>query len=400
MKILFVVNNFYIKGNGLSTSAQRTVLHLRKRGLDVRILSAKNPESDGVEPEYRLENIKIPVFDRIVRKQGYIFAKTDKKIIRDAVSWADIIHLEEPFLLQVAVADIAAKMHKPCVATYHLHPENLYASINLENEPFINNVTLLAWKKAVFDKCVIVQCPTENAEKRLKENNFKAKLKVISNGLAVEQLKKAEDIEKKRFSSAAFTVTAIGRHSKEKDPFTILRSMRFSKYAKDIQLVFAGRGPKTESLKKFADRLIKRGVLRFKPIFDFYSFDELQTLAASSDLYIHAAFIEVEGLSCLEAIRTGVVPVIAETRYSATSQFALSEMSKFKAKDPKDLAKKIDYWLSDPVRRAAEAEKYKGFTEKYDIEKSIDGIIEMYYDAYFEYYHKKTQTNFTKPLEK
>ena len=392
MKILFVVNNFYIKGNGLSNSAQRTVRHLKERGLNVRILSAKNPEENGVEPEYRLENVKIPVFDKIVRKQGYIFAKNDKKLIRAAVEWADIIHLEEPFYLQAEVAKVAEKLNKPCVATYHLHPENLFASINFDKEPITNGVTLWAWKTAVFDKCVIVQCPTENAKRRLEENNFKAKLVVISNGLAGDELTKAEDIKREKISSAKFTVTTIGRHSKEKDPVTILRAMEFCKYAKDIQLVFAGRGPKTESLKKFADKLIKRGVLRYTPIFDFYTFDELQTLAASSDLYIHAAFIEVEGLSCLEAIRTGVVPIIAEHRYSATSQFALSNMSKFKAKDPKDLASKIDYWLSDPERRIAEAEKYKSYSVKYDIEASIDELIKMYINASKIFYRQSDST--------
>ena len=132
--------------------------------------------------------------------------------------------------------------------------------------------------------------------------------------------------------------------------------------------------------------------MRYTPIFDFYTFDELQTLAASSDLYIHAAFIEVEGLSCLEAIRTGVVPIIAEHRYSATSQFALSNMSKFKAKDPKDLARKIDYWLSDPERRLAEAEKYKSYSVKYDIEASIDELIKMYIDASKIFYRQSDST--------
>ena len=32
MKVLFVVNNFYMKGNGLSASAQRTVAGLKEKG--------------------------------------------------------------------------------------------------------------------------------------------------------------------------------------------------------------------------------------------------------------------------------------------------------------------------------------------------------------------------------
>jgi hypothetical protein len=44
MKVLFVVNNFYVKGNGLSASAQRTVQKLRESGLEVEVLSGPNPD--------------------------------------------------------------------------------------------------------------------------------------------------------------------------------------------------------------------------------------------------------------------------------------------------------------------------------------------------------------------
>lgn len=42
MKILFVINNFYIEGNGLAASARRTVKALRDAGHEVRILSGPN----------------------------------------------------------------------------------------------------------------------------------------------------------------------------------------------------------------------------------------------------------------------------------------------------------------------------------------------------------------------
>ena len=41
MKILFVVNNFYAAGNGLSASARRTVRYLKEAGEDVRVLSGE-----------------------------------------------------------------------------------------------------------------------------------------------------------------------------------------------------------------------------------------------------------------------------------------------------------------------------------------------------------------------
>ena len=93
MKILYVVNNFHVKGNGLSASAQRTVKYLKEAGLDVKVLSGADEGSD-VLPEFVLPNWKVPVFDNLVRKQGYTFADIDRKVIQNAIDWADIVHLE------------------------------------------------------------------------------------------------------------------------------------------------------------------------------------------------------------------------------------------------------------------------------------------------------------------
>ena len=382
MKVLFVVNNFYAKGNGLSASARRTVKHLEERGLEVRVLSGKNPENDDLEPYYSLDLYKMPIFDKLVKKQGYVFAKSDKVIVKEAIEWADLIHLEEPFALEMLVARMAKKMHKPCVATYHLHPENLFASVKLDGSFVLNKATMLTFKTQVFDKCVAIQCPTQNVMDRLNRWHFKAKLYLISNGLPREELKKRKEItEKIKFSDAKYMVTTIGRHSVEKDLITLLKAMKYTKHRDEIQLVFAGRGPKTEDLKKYAQKLVDKGIIKYPPVFKFCTIDELQQLSASSDLYIHLAYIEVEGLSCMEAIQVGLVPIIAEHKYSATSQFALSEMSKFKAKDPKDLAQKIDYWLDDDERRIAESKKYKALKYDYDIESSINDLIDMYKNA-------------------
>ena len=66
MKVLFVINNFYAKGNGLSGSARRTVKHLQERGLDVKVLSGKNPDVNGLKPDFELENFSIPIFNNLV----------------------------------------------------------------------------------------------------------------------------------------------------------------------------------------------------------------------------------------------------------------------------------------------------------------------------------------------
>ena len=382
MKVLFVINGYYTKGNGLSGSARRTVRKLKEAGIDVRVLSAGNQDPNGPQPDYVLPDFHLPVFDKLITSQGYLFSKADKTVIAKAIEWADVIHVEEPFALQRTTCKMAEKMGKPITGTYHLHPENLFASVGLEKSHFFNDGTMWLWKNYVFDKCKIVQCPTENVKERLVNWKYKAELRVISNGLVMEDLlTKTDENAAKLLSDAKYRIITIGRYSNEKDLKTLLKAMEYSKHAREIRLIFAGRGPQKKKLQKLADELVEKGVLKYPPIFGFYTLQELQKLSCSVDLYIHCAFIEVEGLSCMEAVQVGIVPIIAKGKYTATSQFALSEKSTFRERDEKDLAAKIDYWLDHDEERQEEAKKYIGLGNKYNIDYSIRELIRMFEDA-------------------
>ena len=106
---------------------------------------------------------------------------------------------------------------------------------------------------------------------------------------------------------------SIGRFSREKDQATILRALRFSSHARSIELTLAGRGPTERQLRAQADRLVRDGVIAHPVRFAFMDAGEMARASERSDLYVHAARIEVEGLGALEALRHGVVPVLARS---------------------------------------------------------------------------------------
>lgn len=378
MKILFVVNNFYASGNGLSASARRTVKYLREAGQDVRVLSGKNHEAPTPQPDYVLADFHVPVFDGLIQSHGYTFAKTDIAIIKKAVRWADVVHLEEPFIIQMVTARVARHYGVPCTATYHLHPENMFCSVNLGDWKFLNYNMLRSWRHFVFDYCSDIQCPTENVLERLQRFGFKSRLHLISNGIIPDTTIREE---KEDSPDRPYLVVCIGRLAVEKDQPTLLEAMKYSKYAKQIQLYFAGRGPEADNIKQKAHKLYEDGIVAYDPIFQFHDRDGLRELAAKADLYIHCATVEVEGLSALEALQQAVVPVIAKGELSATSQFALDEHSLFPTKDAQALASCIDYWLDHPEQRREMGWYYAQSTEKYDIHKSIAALIDMFRQA-------------------
>lgn len=379
MKILFILNNYYANGNGLSASARRTVQALRDAGQEVRIVAGPNDDPLGPKSDYELKWFHFPVFQPIIDAQGYSFASTDPKIIEEAMRWADVVHMEEPLVLEARACRIARRLGKPVTGTYHLHPENVFYSLCLGWSKVANYLLITAWRDLVFNHCSHLQCPTENVRERLERHHFKSKLHVFSNGLVPDSCIRPEVPPEDYLDPARpLKVLYIGRLSVEKDQPTLIRAIRHSAFADRIQLQFAGLGPKAKKYTRMAMKLYEDGVVKYKPEVKFCTRDELRALAAGADLCVHCATIEVEGLSIMEAMQQGAVPVIAKGKHTGTSQFALSDRSVFHQKNEKELAEKIDWWLSHPEERWEEGKRYAQSMKKYDIAKSAQALIEMF----------------------
>ena len=91
--------------------------------------------------------------------------------------------------------------------------------------------------------------------------------------------------------------------------------------------------------------------------------------------------VEVEGLSCAESLREGAVPIIGDARLSATKDFALCPESIFKSRNPKSLAKRIDWWIEHPEEHEKMRKAYAESAGNYEIGKSTAALIQMYEDA-------------------
>lgn len=314
-------------GNGMASSARYTVKYLQEAGHDVRVLAGPNPDPKGPQPEFLLKEYIFPLAQPIVEALGYHYAASDKKVITQAVEWAEVVHLEEPFVLEYKTIKIAEALGKPLTATYHID----------------------------------------------------TRLEVISNGVVPDECIRPHEMPADYLDpQRPLKVIYIGRLSGEKDQMTLLESMRYSHYAQRIQLQFAGKGDKERAIKKKARKLYKEGVLKHPPVFTFEDRDGLRKLAAEADLAVHCAIIEVEGLSIMEAMQQAVVPVIAEGRCSGTSQFALDRRSLFPERNPEALANRIDYWLSHPKERWETGQLYVQAMKAYDIHQSVAKLTALF----------------------
>jgi 1-acyl-sn-glycerol-3-phosphate acyltransferase len=123
--------------------------------------------------------------------------------------------------------------------------------------------------------------------------------------------------------------------------------------------------------------------LPIEPFFEptFVPPEKMPELIYKTDIYVHASDAEIEGIDCIEAISCGKVPIISDSKTSATPQFALDERSLFKKGKYLDLRDKLDYWIEHPEERERMGEKYAKLAESYNICYSVPKLEKMFEDA-------------------
>lgn len=370
MKILLVIDDYISSNNGTTISCKRFAGELRRQGHEVKVLGTSLPD----EPDmFRLEEYHLPIVDGLVRANDFHFSKVDMAVIRKAVAWADVVHCMMPFMLTYRTEQVVREMNKPATAAFHIQPENLLSAVRLGKWTLVNSALYAMWRKGIYDKFAFIHCPSEFMRQEMLDHRYKGDIRAISNGISdafcLQEKRKTKKTEGK------IVVTMVGRLAREKRQDVIIRAVRKSKYADRIQIVFAGKGP----LEGFYKRLGRR--LKNPPMFVYLNQSDLIDLLAETDVYVHASDMESEAISCIEAFATGLVPVISDSRKSATLQFAIDSRSLFKAGSPKDLAQKIDYWLDHPEEKKRMEAAYAKQGLDYTLEASVRKCVQMFEDA-------------------
>lgn len=363
MRILIAIDDYFNQSNGMCISTQRFVKEFKKMGHDIRIIS----RSINGTPDYAMPRLSVSFLNKLIQKEGFHLAWPIKNEIKKAVSWSDLVLIETPFPLCWSVSRIAHHQHKPIIGTFHIYPKNMTASIPLFNNRFWNWIFMLAFRQIAFKKCDALQCPTPKVKNWLQKHHFKQMLYVNSNGIA----KKFIDNPHKTEVGHPFTILCIGRFSHEKRQETLFKALKLSKYQDQFQVVLAGQGPLKAKYQKLNQELTNPVKMRF------YSQQDLLKLMQKSDLVIHCADVEIEGMSCMEAFSAGLVPIIADGPLSSTASYALTKYNKFPVLDSQDLAQKIDYWVTHPQQLKENSRQYRKFAKKLTVKKSAECAIKM-----------------------
>lgn len=369
MIITLVMDQYGDTSNGTTVTAMRFAEMLRRNGHTVRIVTSVT----GVKEEnvYVVPKRNIPIVMKLIRSQGMELAKPDKRILLDAIEGSDMVHFFLPFKLAKAGKEIADKYHIANMAAFHLQPENITYSIKMNKVELIH-ISLYKWFQQFYDKFEHIHCPSEMLKEILDGYHYKAEKHVISNGVS-EAFVKRPSVRPKEFEGK-YLILMSGRLSREKRQDLIIKAVAGSKYRGSIQLVFCGRGPWEKGLKKIGKKLLPES----PPVFRFCNREELIDVINYCDLYVHASEVELESISCMEAFSCGLVPIISDSRMSATKQFALTERNIFKCGDEQDLRQKIEYMIEHPEEKEELSERYLEYAKDYGVEACAGRLEDLF----------------------
>lgn len=369
LKIVHVLDLYDQPNNGVATATKRNVKLLRDLGHEVRVLATGEPTADKIV----VDEFSLPFFQHLVDAQGFTFAKPDDSKYFEAFKGADIIHFHLPTPFCIEGEKIARQMGITTISSFHLQPQNITYSIGLGKNEKINDRLYSDFHRHFYSKFNYIHAPSQMIANQLAVHDYRPEVRVISNGVSnifkpiqVDRIKQFED---------KFIILMVGRLSGEKRQDLLVEAVKQSKYKDEIQLVFAGQGPEQKNLEEFSKTLPN------KPIFNFYSQIDLVKLMNQADLYVHASDAEIEGISCLEAMACGLVPVISDSKLSATNSFALTENSLFTAGDAASLVEKIEFWLENPAVKAVFSKKYAEKADGMRVETTVQNLVKLYRDA-------------------
>lgn len=302
--------------NGVSTSVSVLKKALEKKGHQVFLVTV-NPE----KMQYKYED-----GGKIIRLPGvptgiYNYRLTEIypiRVINKIKKWKlDVIHSHTEFGVGTFARIISKQFKIPLVHTYHTMYEDYvhyitHGYFDKSSKKLVEYLTLFYCDTTANELIV----PTKKTWDLFKEKyKLEKNIYIIPTGLEVErfysenfknekllQVKEKLNIEKKDF-----VLLFVGRLGKEKSvDFLINSHKELKELIPNLKLLIIGDGPEKSEFEALAEKLgIKDSVI----FTGMVPYDEIPAYYQIANLFVTASKTETQGLTLIEAMAAGLVPV-------------------------------------------------------------------------------------------
>jgi 1,2-diacylglycerol 3-alpha-glucosyltransferase len=353
MKILFTTESYYPIIDGGAIAQHRIVHELLKKGHDVRVIAPAFSFKNTVEDEngstiYRPRAFVLPFY----MNNKYHFTPFPlwyvKKIIEEFKP--DIINVCSPYPNSICSMIVAKKRHIPLVGSIHILPENILS-------PFLSSslyqtMMKYTWSYLIYfyNRVDWTTVPTQTGAVMYQEKGLKTPISVISNGVNTEQFKptnKGEYLRERFHLPKKPLILYTGRINQEKNVDVLVKAIPSVLKNIDAHFLFCGSGGLKPDIMKLTQQL---GVDTHTTFIDFLDWADYPNIFTLADVFVMPAESELQSIVTLEAIATGVPPVVVNK--GAVPELASAQNGLvFDPQDSTQLAKNIITILSDEQLR-------------------------------------------------
>lgn len=302
--------------NGVSTSVFVLKKALEKQGHQVYVVTVNNNAT-----KYQVEEnghvIRVPAIPTGIYdyRLGSVYPIKVVNIVR---KWKlDVIHSHTEFSMGIFARFLAKQYNIPLVHTYHTMYEDYVHYItkgyfNKSSKKIVEYLTMFYCDKTAQELIV----PTQKTYDLFKQKyRFDKNINIIPTGLEVEKFyaenvneSKVQELKKTyELMKGDFVLIFVGRLAQEKNVEFLLDVMKdITKSKKNIKLLIVGSGPDREKY----ELIVKRAKLEKNVLFTGkVPYEEIPAYYQLSDIFLTASTTETQGLTVVEAMAGGNVPL-------------------------------------------------------------------------------------------
>ncbi len=382
MKILFTTESYYPIIDGGAIAQHRIVHELIRKGHDVRVIapsfSFRNTvEEDAGSTIYRPRAFLLPFY----MNNKYHFTPFPLFYVKKILDTfqPDLVNVCSPYPNSISALLLAKKKDVPVVGSIHILPENILA-------PFLNSalyhpMVKYTWAYLIrfYSQIDWATVPTQTGATMYQERGLRTQITVISNGVDTNIFKPTNDGKylQKRFNLPDKPlILYTGRINQEKNVDVLVRAIPAVLKEIDAHFLFCGSG----GLKPAMIALTKElGVADHTTFIEFLDWADYPNIYALADVFVMPAESELQSIVTLEAIASGVPPVVVDK--GAVPELANTGNGRvFEPKDSAQLAAHIVSILSDKKLRDSMKKKSLQLSKKHSM-NYVGSQYEQVYEA-------------------